>query len=74
MATTHRRLNLSAVEDFCVLNGLSHAELARRSDLSESYVSELFAGRKTGSSLAWKRIAEALGVQLTSIIAIEEAA
>lgn len=72
------RLNVSAVEDFCVLNGLSHAALARKAELSESYMSELLTDdeskRKAGSASVWKKIADALGVQVMSILLVEEKA
>lgn len=48
---------------------MSQAELARKADLTEAYVSQLLNGKRKNPSLAvLKRIAKALGVTVTELV------
>lgn len=62
------RLNPAAVKTLIVLNGLSQRQLAKTSGLSESYVSELVHGHKSGSAPTWKRLADTFGVEIIDIL------
>ena len=48
--------------------GLSARELAEKTGLSASYISEIESGRKEGSISAMKKIAEALGLNLDEVV------
>ncbi len=48
--------------------GLSARELAEKTGLSASYISEIESGRKEGSILAMKKIAEALRLDLDEVV------
>lgn len=50
------------------LNGLSQRQLAEASGLSESYLCELLKGDKRGSAPTFKKLADALGVRIASIV------
>lgn len=48
--------------------GLSARDLAEKTGLSASYISEIETGRKEGSISAMKRIAAALGLDLDEVV------
>ncbi|MGB3502208.1 MAG: helix-turn-helix transcriptional regulator [Mesorhizobium sp.] len=48
--------------------GLSARELAKRTNLSASYLSEIEHGRKDGSISAMKNIADVLGLSLDEVV------
>jgi DNA-binding Xre family transcriptional regulator len=49
---------------------MTQAELARKAKLTEAYVSQLFQGKRKNPSLeVLKRIAKALGVPVTELLA-----
>lgn len=62
------RLNPAAVKSLIALNGLSQRQLAKTTGLSESYLSELVHGHKSGSAPTWKKLADNLGVEIIDII------
>lgn len=64
-------LNAAALTSFRQLNGLSQAELARRSKVSQGFISELESGTKTQASPAIiKKLADALNIPLAAIAAV----
>jgi DNA-binding XRE family transcriptional regulator len=48
--------------------GLTARELAEKTGLSASYISEIESGRKEGSISAMKKIAEVLGLDLDEVV------
>ena len=48
--------------------GMTAAELATRSGIAQSYLSNIETGRKPGSVKAMKRLADALGVSVDDLI------
>jgi DNA-binding transcriptional regulator YiaG len=62
------RLNLEALVALRTLAGMSQAELARRSGLSQGHISELERGDKTPREITVKRLANALGVSMTALL------
>ncbi|MBU1250242.1 MAG: helix-turn-helix domain-containing protein [Actinobacteria bacterium] len=50
--------------------GLSHDNLAERADLSRRTIIDLEQGRSSGTVRSWHKIAQALGMRLTEVLAI----
>jgi transcriptional regulator with XRE-family HTH domain len=51
------------------MGDMTQADLARRAELTEAYVSQLLRGKRKNPSLAvLKRIAKALGVPVTELL------
>ncbi|WP_240454227.1 helix-turn-helix transcriptional regulator [Halomonas sp. NO4] len=55
------------VRVFREYRGLCAGELAERAGISQGYLSEIEAGKKTGSLGVLKRIADALNVELSDL-------
>ena len=52
-----------------LMGDMSQAELARRAQLTEAYVSQLLAGKRKNPSLAvLRRLAKALGVNIEELV------
>ena len=52
-----------------LMGDMAQAELARKAELTESYVSQLLKGKRKNPSLAvLKRLARALGVPVTELL------
>jgi transcriptional regulator with XRE-family HTH domain len=63
-------INTSALQDFMDGEGLRLTDLAERSTVSLSFLSELRSGTKTEASAATvKKIADALNVRVRSLLA-----
>jgi transcriptional regulator with XRE-family HTH domain len=65
-------LNPSALVAIRVLNGLSQAELGRRSKVSQGHISEIERGDKHASPKTIKKLAEALGVPMAALITVTQ--
>lgn len=64
-------INAAALASIRQLNGLSQAELARRSGVSQGYISELESGTKSQSGPATiKKLADALSVPIGALAAV----
>lgn len=61
------QINPAALATIRELSGLSQAELARRGEFSQGYISELEKGRKNPSPAMVSRIAEVLGCDIAAI-------
>lgn len=46
------------------MKSVTQSQLAEKTDLAQGYISDLEAGRKSGTDDAWRRIAKALGVPM----------
>ena len=57
----------SPVRVFREYRGLRAGELAEKAGISQGYLSEIEAGKKAGSLGVLKRVAEALGVELSDL-------
>lgn len=66
-------MNPAALTAMRVLAGLSQAELARRSGVSQGHISELERGDKKASPRTIKRLAEALAVPMPALMTVAEA-
>lgn len=62
------RLNPAALSSLRVLSGLSQAELGRRSGVSQGHISELERGDKHASPRTAKKLADAMGVPMASLL------
>lgn len=63
-------MNPSTLSAMRVLAGLSQAELARRSGVSQGHISELEKGDKKASPKTIKRLADALSVPMPALISV----
>lgn len=66
-------MNPAALTALRVMAGLSQAELARRSGLSQSHISELERGDKEARPGTVKKLADALAVPLPALMVVEAA-
>lgn len=62
------RINGDSVREFCRLVEVSQRDLAEKAEVSESFLSNVLAGRKTISSKSARAIASALKVRLAAIL------
>lgn len=67
-------LNPSALATIRALNGLSQAELSRRSGVSQGHISEMEKGAKKASPATIKKLAEALSIPIAAIVNVPVAA
>ncbi len=67
-------LNPIALAVIRSLGGLSQAELSRRANISQGHISGLESGDKAASPAMVRRLAEALGVPIASLITSPTAA
>ncbi|WP_372612723.1 helix-turn-helix domain-containing protein [Halomonas sp.] len=59
--------DVAPVRVFREYRGMRAGELAEKAGISQGYLSEIEAGKKTGSLGVLKRIAEVLGVELSDL-------
>lgn len=59
------------IVEWCEYRGLSQVDLAKRSGLSESLISQLIAGRTNGGPDSLEKIAFALGIPLGYLFDVE---
>ncbi len=62
------RINPVALQVIRVLGGQSQSELARRTGISQSYISELESGDKPGSPAKLLILAKELGVPVAALL------
>lgn len=66
------QLNPATLMALRVLAGLSQAELARRSGVSQGHISELEKGDKKASPATIKKLADALAVPMPALISVDD--
>lgn len=59
--------DVAPVRVFREYRGMRSGELAEKADISQGYLSEIEAGKKTGSVAVLTRLAAALGVELSDL-------
>lgn len=64
------QMNPATLAALRVLAGLSQAELARRSGVSQGHISELERGDKNASPKTIKKLAEALAVPMPALMTV----
>lgn len=68
------RLNPAAFRTIRELAGFSQAELSRRAGISQGHISQIEAGHKQPRPRTVRRLADALGVPLGSLLSADDGA